>query len=236
MRFDARSSAGIGASSGWVENSIARCRVLFVDDDEAFLSALDLVFEGRAVEVLKATCVSDALAIAAPPDAAFIELGLPDGDGVDLVRRFVARWPEVPVVVLTVSKAGRRVLDAFRAGAQGYLFKEDVGSGLESALREALAGGAPMSRAVARMVLDALSALPGPSGHPRATDPSLTSRELDVVRLLADGCTYDQVAHALGVSVNTVRAHVRRIYEKLAVGNRTEAVLAAIRLGLLPPV
>ncbi len=202
---------------------------MFVDDDEDFLDDVRLVLSKETFTIATETTFAGAVGHALAPDAAFVDLGLPDGDGVELVTVLSSRWPDVPVVVLTVQHDDARVLAAFRAGARGYIFKDDVPVRLRHALEDALAGGAPMSAAVARRVLGLVAALPDvPSSH----EP-LTAQELRVVSELATGATYEQSASALGVSLNTMRTHVRNIYRKLSVGSRTEAVMSALRLGLL---
>lgn len=203
-------------------------RVLVIDDDDAFLAALRVALD-QTIVLSTARSLAEARAIPEPPDVAFVDLALPDGDGVDLVRELTLRWPELPVVMLTVNRAQERVLAAFRAGARGYVYKEDVASRLPRVIDEARAGGAPMSAEVARRVLGMVAQLP----PTHATPERLTPRELDVVNELARGATYAQAAAALGTSVNTVRAQIREIYRKLSVGTRTEAVLSALQLGLI---
>ena len=207
-------------------------RLLFVDDDTSFLVALPLVLRGPCET---ARSCAEALRVSPAPDVAFIDLGLPDGDGVELIRELGVRWPDVPLVALTVARADERVLAAVRAGARGYLLKEDVGSRLERAVEEAIAGGAPMSPRIARRVLELLGSPGGvvPQGPPEP-EP-LTQRELDVLRELASGSSYSQSAASLDISINTLRAHVRSVYRKLCVGTKTEAVLAGLRLGIVAP-
>ncbi|HVJ91723.1 MAG TPA: response regulator transcription factor [Labilithrix sp.] len=202
--------------------------VLLIDDDEAFLSAMCSVL-GSDVSVSTARSVAETRAVRAIPDIAFVDLALPDGDGVDLVEELSRSWPEVPLVVLTVNRAQERVLAAFRAGARGYVYKEDVARRLPRIIEEAREGGAPMSPEVARRVLGLVAQLP----PARAVEEPLTPRELEVVSQFAAGATYEQAAAALGTSINTVRSQVREVYRKLSVGTRTEAVLAALQLGLL---
>ena len=205
--------------------------MLFVEDDEQFLSAIQLVLP-PGLQVQTAMSAAQARAVRVPPDVAFVDLGLPDGDGVALISELCARWPITPIVVLTITQSDARILAAFRAGARGYLFKEDAARHLMRAIQEALDGGAPMSTSVARTVLRIVSGLPALTVAEDQPEV-LTQQELNVVRALADGCSYLQAATGLGVSVNTLRSHVRNVYRKLCVGTRTEAVMTALQLGLL---
>lgn len=167
----------------------------------------------------------DALA-GVRPDLVICDLGLPDGDGVDLIAEIVRQRPELPVLVLTVASSEARILAALRVGACGYLLKEDLGSRLVTAIGEALAGGVPMSRAVARVVLSQVRGRGAPG-------PALTPRELSIVEMLSRGHSYEDVATGLGISVNTVRSHVRSLYDKLEVSSKTEAVMEALRRGFI---
>jgi DNA-binding NarL/FixJ family response regulator len=151
---------------------------------------------------------------------------------VDFVRELSCQHAELPVIILTVHRSDARVLSAFRAGARGYLLKEHTGDRLVPALREAMEGGAPMSPSIARRILALVASLPD-SAALRAPHPDLTCREADVLRAFSEGMTYAQTATRLDMSINTLRSHVRSIYEKLCVGTRTEAVMSALQLGLL---
>jgi DNA-binding NarL/FixJ family response regulator len=223
------------------ESEASRRRLLVIEDDERLLRLLGTSLCPAGWQPVLAATGAAALAhlrAKALPEAALVDLGLPDVDGVSLVRQLTAAHPTLPLVILTVCTDERRILEAFRAGACGYLFKEDLASTLAPALDEAVAGGAPMSRAVARLLLaqvrgDARADAAVVPGDPR---PDLTSRERQVIEQLARGLSYDDVAQVLEISPNTVRTHVRAIYEKLAVSSKTEAVLMALRLGLVSNV
>jgi DNA-binding NarL/FixJ family response regulator len=213
-------------------------RLLVVEDDHRLLELLDRSLRPPGWQPVLATTGAEALAHLRADDAiavGLVDLGLPDVDGIALVKHLATAYPALPVVILTVCTDARRILEAFRAGARGYLFKEDLATMLAPALDEALAGGAPMSRAVARVLLAQVrgDGRPVPVAPPGEPSPDLTTRERQVIEQLARGLSYDDVARILVISPNTVRSHVRAIYEKLAVSSKTEAVLAALRLGLV---
>jgi len=206
-------------------------RLLLVEDDAEYVAALRLVIEPE-FELVVAETAAAARQASGPFVAVCVDLGLPDGDGTEIVRWLVERQPDLPVIVVTVHRSDRRILAALRAGACGYLLKEHVGTRLASAVEEAIDGGAPMSPAIARRLISLVAALPAVDVRHRP-QPELTDRELTVIRTFSEGLTYQQAAATLGISLNTLRTHVRNIYEKLAVGSRTEAVLSALELGLL---
>lgn len=212
-----------------------------MEDDRRLLRLLGTSLCPAGWQPVLAATGAEALAhlrAEAAPGVALVDLGLPDVDGVALVRQLTATHPTLPVVILTVCTDERRILEAFRAGACGYLFKEDLASALAPALDEAVAGGAPMSRAVARLLLTQVRGEARAEAAPASDEPrpELTSRERQVIEQLARGLSYDDVAQVLAISANTVRSHIRAIYEKLAVSSKTEAVLVALRLGLVGDV
>lgn len=153
-------------------------------------------------------------------DAVLLELGLPDGDGVDLIRNISSRWPNLPILVLTGDTADTRILAAIRAGAQGYLLKHELERRLPAAVEEILAGGSPLSASVARVMVRCVR-----EPHQKVEEARLSKRERSVLDCLSRGLTYDEVGRVLGISVNTVRTHVRRLYSKLDVNTKVEAAL-----------
>ena len=211
-------------------------RILVVEDDPSISAAISLVLRGGGVTALETSATAreaEAQVRSAAPDLMLVDLGLPDRDGVELIRAIRASGVGTPILVLTSATGADRVLSALRAGADGYLFKDDLDAKLAASVRELAAGGTPLSHAAAKTLLgDLRQRSPAPSNEaPRA--PSLTPRESAVLELLSTGASYAEIGRDLRIEVNTVRTHIRSLYDKLGVENRAEAVNLAWSCGLL---
>jgi DNA-binding NarL/FixJ family response regulator len=158
------------------------------------------------------------------PDVVLSDIGLPGMSGIQGVRILKKRHPELLVLMLTVYDDDERIFDAMCGGACGYLLKKTPPARLLESLKEAVAGGAPMSPEVARRVI----ALFREIRPPERADYHLTPHETRLLKLFVEGHNYKTAAAELGVSVNTVNFHVRSIYEKLQVHSRSEAVAKAL--------
>ncbi|HUA39563.1 MAG TPA: response regulator transcription factor [Candidatus Sulfopaludibacter sp.] len=154
------------------------------------------------------------------PDVILMDINLGDMDGIECVRRLTALVPGAQVVMLTVFEDTDKIFRALAAGASGYLLKRMSPKKLLEAIEEVYAGGSPMSAPIARKVVQSFKALPA-RGDASA---ELSPREQSVLDGLVGGLAYKQIADQLGVSIHTVRNYIRRIYEKLHVHTRTEAV------------
>ena len=153
------------------------------------------------------------------PKVVLVDVNLPDGTGVDVVRELAPLLPDTEFVMLTIYQDGDILFDALSAGAHGYLLKPVRTEQLLAAIRDVLEGGAPMSNVVARKIVRSFEpdrSLPSPE--------PLGPREREVLELLATGAMYKQVAKKLDISMNTVLTHIRRIYRKLHVNSRHAAV------------
>ena len=163
------------------------------------------------------------------PDVVLSDIGLPGVDGIQGVRLLKERYPQLLVLMLSVYDDDERVFDALCAGACGYLLKKTPPARLIESLREAVEGGAPMSPEVARRVITLFRDF----RPPRKADYDLTPHETRLLKLLVEGHNYKTAAFELNVSVNTVSFHLKKIYEKLQVHSKSEAVAKALRDGLI---
>lgn len=156
-----------------------------------------------------------------PPEVVLMDIQLPGISGIDCVARLKAAHPEVLVLIVTVYENNDRVFKALAAGASGYLLKRDAPEKLLDSLDELLAGGSPMSGAIARKVVNYFQT----SGPAPSHDQNLSTRERQILDLLVEGMIDKEIAGHLGISRETVRTHLGKIYHKLQVRSRTEAVV-----------
>ena len=159
------------------------------------------------------------------PDVVLIDLGLPRMSGTEGIRALKARHPDLAIVVLTIYDDDERIFQALCSGACGYLLKKTPPERLMEGIREAIAGGSPVSPEVARRMIAIFRDVHAPA----AGGEPLTPHEVRVLRLLVDGHNYKTAAVELDVSVNTVAFHMKRIYDKLHVHSKSEAVAKALR-------
>ena len=154
------------------------------------------------------------------PNVVLMDINLGGMNGIECVRQLQSFLPKTPVVMLTVFEDTGKIFSAITAGASGYLLKRMPPSKLLDAIAEVVSGGSPMSAPIARKVIQMLKNVPAPSDD----NTNLSDREREVIDGMAAGQPYKEIADQLGVSVHTVRSYIRRIYEKLHVRTRTEAV------------
>ncbi len=208
--------------------------VLVVEDEPEFLRAYceaitrdpGLILVGAVTTLAAGTAVLGA----GVPDVLLVDLGLPDGNGADLIRRACALRPDCDALVVTVFGDDSHVIDAIEAGATGYLLKDSPPAELVRCIRELRAGGSPISPSIARRLLARMRA---PVPEPTLGTSPLTEREAEILRLVAKGLGFGEVGATLGISEHTVVTHVKKIYRKLAVHSRGEAVFEATQMGLL---
>lgn len=199
-------------------------RVALVEDDaDQRATFFRLLQSAPALEAVGAFASSEEAETALPglaPDVALVDIGLPGQSGIELVRALKPRLAATQFMMLTVVDDPKRVFEALAAGASGYLLKKTPPAKVIEAILELHSGGAPMSAQIARLVVGHFQQPPPAS----AADAILAPREREVLELLGQGLLYKEVADRLGISLSTVRTHVERIYGKLHVRNRVEAL------------
>lgn len=235
---------GIAIARGMVEREKTVVRVMIVEDDlgnlERFAEALVRDPRTKVVEKVRSGREAMARLPDVSPDVLLVDLGLPDVHGTEVIRFAARTLPECDVMVITVFGDERNVIASIESGATGYVLKDCSDADLVARVLELRSGGSPMSPGIARMVLTRMRASTGagPAAQKREPDavedvPStLTSREIDVLRLLSRGYTYAEIGDKLGISVHTVTSHIKNSYRKLAVHSAAAAVTRATDLRL----
>jgi DNA-binding NarL/FixJ family response regulator len=215
----------------------APIRILLVDDQALFRESLALLLDAQPdLQVVGEAANGEAAlaqVAAARPQVVLMDLRMPILDGVAATRRLRAAHPDVQVIALTTFDDDADVFAALRAGAIGYLLKDVAGATLFDAVRAAARGESLLTPAIATKVVAGITRM---ADTPPAQPPqphSLTERELEIVRLLAQGATNREIATALVVAEGTVKNHITNILGKLEVETRTQAALVARELGLI---
>lgn len=197
--------------------------VAIVEDDAGVRESLTSLIRRSAAFHLVAECASGERALAEIPASgakvAVMDIHLPGMNGIECISRLKAARPELQVLVLTSYEDGDTIFRALKAGAGGYLVKRDASAMLLEALGEIIGGGAPMSCQIARKVVHFFH-----HRAPTAETEKLSAREIQILDLLVAGCILKEVADQLGIGRETVRTHVRHIYEKLHARSAAEAV------------
>jgi DNA-binding NarL/FixJ family response regulator len=206
-------------------------RVMVVDDHPVWRDGVksDLEASGRAVVVAEAADGGEAIerAIEVMPELVLMDLNLPTVRGVEAIRRIVEQSPHVKVLVLSASGEEANVLEAVKVGASGYLLKSATAAELADAVTRVRAGEPVFSPSLAALVLGEFRRMSA-----AATEPGLTARETEVLKLVAKGYTYREIGDKLFISVKTVQNHVQNILTKLQLSKRYELMRYAIQRGL----
>ena len=211
--------------------------VMIVEDDPAFLTRFcKIVASDPGLELFGAVTdlasARQAMSKSAP-DVLLTDLGLPDGSGIDLIRETSRRYVATDVMVITVFGDEEHVLGAIEAGATGYILKDSFPEEFVGLIKELRAGGSPISPVIARQLLKRFKS-GAAAPHPKQSDEAgLTVRESDVLSLIAKGFNFAEIARLLTISPHTVTTHAKKIYQKLAVHSRGEAVYEASKLWLI---
>lgn len=208
-------------------------RVLVVDDQTLFRTGLtSLLSEDERVEVVgQAADGAEAvkMALKFKPDVVLMDIKMPNVDGIEATRQIIEGVPGVKVLILTTFETDSQVIQALKAGASGYVLKDSSAAAIVSSIVAVTAGEKVMASAVANRVLEMLTG----TTTPKEFYDGLTNREIEILKLLANGMANKQIAYRLKISEKTVRNHVSNMYEKLGIYDRSQAVLYAVRKGLV---
>jgi DNA-binding NarL/FixJ family response regulator len=208
-------------------------RVLIADDQTLFRAGLArLLDEDSRIEVVgQATDGADAvkLALKLKPEVVLMDLKMPNLDGIEATRQIVAQLPLTKVLILTTFEADNHVIQALKAGARGYVLKDSSSDAIVTSIVAVMSGESVMAGAVANRVLEMLTG----ASTPKEFYDGLTAREVEILKLMATGMANKQIAFRLKISEKTVRNHVSNMYEKLNIYDRSQAVLYAVRKGLV---
>lgn len=201
-------------------------RVAIVEDDDQLRETFSQLIDGAGdMSCVAASSSAESALTELPdlaPDVVLMDLNLPGMNGVECTRQLKALRPSTQIVMLTSFDASDAIFESLAAGATGYILKRALRGEILDAIRSVHAGGSPMSPAIARKVVSFFGTRSGAAPSPEVN--RLTDRERDVLTALAEGQQYKEVADGLGISINTVRNHVKNIYEKLQVNTRFEAI------------
>jgi NarL family two-component system response regulator LiaR len=216
-----------------LQTTTRTARVLIADDQTLFRSGLARLLDadervavvGEAVDGLDAV----KLALALKPDVVLMDIKMPNLDGIEAARKIITENPKIKVLMLTTFEADNHVIQALKAGASGYVLKDSQASAIVSSILAVVAGERVMASAVANRVLEMLTG----ATTPKEFYDGLTAREVEILKMLATGMANKQIAFKLKISDKTVRNHVSNMYEKLNIFDRSQAVLYAVRKGLV---
>lgn len=206
-------------------------RVLVFEDNDLLRESLSALVRMNERYELAATC-PNVMNVREDvnhyhPDVILMDIDMPGMTGIEAVKIIRANHSTVPILMLTVFDDNAHVFEAIKAGASGYLLKKHITSRLFQAMEEAIDGGAPMSPSIARMVIASMQT------PVQSENYNLTPRETEILGLLSKGESYKMIASQLAISIETVRTHIKKIYDKLHVHSQTEAVSKAYREGLV---
>jgi DNA-binding NarL/FixJ family response regulator len=208
--------------------------VMIVDDQTLFRRGLVKLLESdpRIAIIADAANGAEAMEKIAnnPPDIVLLDIKMPVMDGIETTRRILSSYPNTRVLILTTFENDGYVVQALKAGASGYLLKDSQPEAIVTAMLAILSGERVMTQSVADQFLNLVA-----GGNQKKRYDGMTRREVEILQLLGQGMTNKQMAYRLKISEKTVRNHISNFYAKLGVGDRSQAVLYAVRKGLVEP-
>lgn len=210
-------------------------RVAVVEDDPAAVERIGAALAGQpdisVVGIARNVAAGKELIDAGGFEVLLCDLGLPDGSGIELIRLATQKHPNIDIIVITIFAEQNKVLGSIKAGARGYLLKDERFDDCAESIREIRRGGSPISPAIARQLLKEFQ--PREASKDAKNLEQLSKRELEVLNLLARGFSFNEIGDILKITRSTVATYVKNIYQKLEVNSRSEAVYEASSLGII---
>ena len=204
---------------------MAKIKVILVEDLEEVIEGLTAFIQrDEDLQLMGIYRTAEAAALELPilkPDIVIMDINLPGMTGIDCIRQVKLVTPSIQFMMFTVYENNEQVFEALKAGASGYLLKKTAPGQIILSVKELFEGGSPMSASIARKLV---SVFQDNRDHPAAAASILSPREKEVLNALSKGMLYKEIADELGISFHTVRQHIGKIYEKLHVQNKTEAI------------
>ncbi|MDP3148665.1 MAG: response regulator transcription factor [Ignavibacteria bacterium] len=208
---------------------MSKITVAIVEDNLEVSQSLELLLNSTDEYACVGTCANSTIALNTlpdlNPDVILMDINLPDESGIECIKKLKPQLKHSQIVMLTMYEDSEKVFEALASGAIGYLLKRTTKEKLLAAIKEAFEGGSPMSMQIARMVVKSFANVP----KKNEVKAALTEREWEILEHLAKGKRYKEIAASLFIGVETVRSHLRNIYEKLQVRSSTEAVLKYLK-------
>ena len=224
-----------------IKNNHSKARVSLIEDCPIVLKRFVDILQRSKVFSLGFSCSTVKLGLdnllSTPSDVLLLDLGLPDGDGVELIEFIEKQGLSTKVIVITVFNDEKHILDAISAGAMGYLLKDEEYQEIEVSITQMLNGGSPISPSIARHLLkrfqSSVLSCPDDIIEHNKNKVKLTRREIEILQQISKGFTCKEISAIENLSYHTIATHVRNIYKKLSVNSRAEAVFEAYNMGLL---
>ncbi|MEM9000003.1 MAG: response regulator transcription factor [Bacteroidota bacterium] len=206
---------------------VQNIHIALVEDENEIRQTLQLILDGSTGFSCKYAFPDGESALASittlPLDIVLMDIDLPGKSGIEVTRQLKSENPLLDIIMLTVQSDDDSIFESLCAGASGYLLKDTSPAQLLVHIREVYEGGAPMSSRIARRIINSF----------RIIDNPLSERETEILKMLAKGMNYKEIAEALFLSPHTVKTHIKNIYSKLHVKNRAEAIYKAIKQKLI---
>jgi len=228
-------------SAGIEPASILPCPLLIVEDEPAMQLRLHgilgiLGYDDEALSFTASIADANALMARQPFAMVLVDVGLPDGNGIDLIRALHAVDAALPILVISTWSTEQTIVSALQAGATGYMLKERDDFEIGLSIRSVLRGGAPIDPFVAKHILQLIDTGTGKTQQhaPPTLRSPLSKREIEILELVSKGLANLEISDLLSLSRSTVECHIKNIYKKLAVNSRTQAIFEARAHGLLP--